>query len=184
MVRIAGFFYFGLAGLAVVLNLARGEAVVPLSWGPTVWPAFGWAILGAALTIGFSRFAEARFAWARRMSAWFRSKLGPLTGAEVLSLAFASGIAEEMLFRGALQPAFGSMLGSEVAGLVAATLAFGALHVGGRDMWPWTAFALALGGYLGWLQLYADNVLPPIVLHVLVNAVNLRRIGRPAPFGK
>ncbi|RME76034.1 MAG: CPBP family intramembrane metalloprotease [Planctomycetota bacterium] len=182
MVRIAGYFYLGMALLALVLNLARGAPPVPFALGPRLVPALGWAIVGAAVTVALSRSFERRFAWARELSEWFRSKLGPLEPREVHALALASGIAEELLFRGALQPAFGSLLGSPLAGWAVATLAFGLLHFAGPERWPWTVFALVLGGYLGALQLYADNVLAPIVLHVVVNDINLRRIARPAPF--
>ncbi|GIW71651.1 MAG: hypothetical protein KatS3mg102_1193 [Planctomycetota bacterium] len=179
MVRIAGYFYLGVAALACLLNAARGAPLVPLGLGPRLVAGLGIALAAAALTIAFSRLAERRWAWAQRLTEFFRHKLGPLRGREVAALALASGVAEELLFRGALQPAFADMLGGPVPGLIAATLAFGVLHVGGRALWPWTAFALVLGAVLGWLYLYTDSVLPPIVLHVTVNAANLRRIGRP-----
>jgi len=96
--------------------------------------------------------------------------LGPLSGRQVLLLALASGLAEEMFFRGALQPR---------AGLVLASLLFGLAHlVPSRELAPWAGFAVLAGVLLGALFDYTGNLLAPAVAHVSINGLNLRWLSR------
>jgi membrane protease YdiL (CAAX protease family) len=98
--------------------------------------------------------------------------LGPLSGAQVVVLALASGLGEEAFFRGALQPR---------VGLALASLLFGLAHlVPRRDLLPWAGFAVLSGVLLGALFDATGNLLAPAVAHVLVNAVNLRWLSRGA----
>ncbi len=97
--------------------------------------------------------------------------LGPLSGAQVVVLALASGLAEEAFFRGALQPR---------VGLVIASLLFGLAHlVPRRELAPWAGFAALAGVLLGALFDYTGNLLAPAIAHVLVNGVNLRWLSEP-----
>ena len=81
-------------------------------------------------------------------------------------LAFLSGIAEEALFRGALQPK---------VGLVAASLLFGLAHfVPRREFAVWTGTTILAGFMLGLLFQKTGNLIAPIVAHFIVNALNLR----------
>ena len=96
--------------------------------------------------------------------------LGPLSGAQVVVLALASGLGEEAFFRGALQPH---------VGLVLASLLFGLVHlVPKRELAPWAGFAALAGVLLGALFDYTGNLLAPAIAHVLINGVNLRWLGR------
>jgi membrane protease YdiL (CAAX protease family) len=96
--------------------------------------------------------------------------LGPLTGANVVVLALASGLGEEAFFRGALQPQ---------VGLVIASLLFGLAHlVPRRELAPWAGFAFLAGVLLGALFDYTGNLLAPAVAHILVNGVNLYWLSR------
>jgi membrane protease YdiL (CAAX protease family) len=96
--------------------------------------------------------------------------LGPLSGASVAMLALASGLGEEVFFRGALQPR---------VGLVIASLLFGLAHlVPRRELAPWAGFAVLAGVLLGALFEYTGNLLAPATAHVLVNGVNLRWLSR------
>jgi membrane protease YdiL (CAAX protease family) len=96
--------------------------------------------------------------------------LGPLSGAQVVVLALASGLGEEAFFRGALQPR---------VGLVLASLLFGIAHlVPRRELVPWAGFAVLAGVLLGALFDYTGNLLAPAVAHVLVNGINLRWLAR------
>src|SRR5262249_4637305 len=64
----------------------------------------------------------------------------------------------------------------------AATLLFGVLHGGrGREMVLWTVSALLCGALLGALMLWRGNLCAPVVCHVLINAVQLRRLLADAP---
>jgi membrane protease YdiL (CAAX protease family) len=61
---------------------------------------------------------------------------------------------------------------------------FALLHTGpGRHFRLWTVFAVLAGALFGGLMLWRGNLLAPVVGHVLVNGVNLRRLasGRLPP---
>lgn len=89
---------------------------------------------------------------------------------DALLLALASGIAEEMLFRGALQP---------VVGLFWASLIFGACHfLPRRELVAWSVYAVLMGLALGWLYEWTGQLLAPIAAHTLVNGINLPRLAR------
>jgi membrane protease YdiL (CAAX protease family) len=91
------------------------------------------------------------------------------TGDAIL-LAFASGMAEEMLFRGALQPA---------VGLFWASVIFGACHfLPRKELALWSVYAVLMGFALGWLYQWTGQLLAPIVAHTVINAVNLPRLAR------
>lgn len=92
--------------------------------------------------------------------------------ADAILLALASGTAEEMFFRGALQPA---------VGLLWASVLFGACHfLPRRDLAIWSVYAVAMGLALGWLFEWTGQLMAPIAAHVVVNAVNLPRLARRA----
>jgi membrane protease YdiL (CAAX protease family) len=89
---------------------------------------------------------------------------------DAVLLALASGTAEEMLFRGALQPA---------VGLVWASLIFGACHfLPRRELVAWSLFAALMGFALGWLYEWTGHLAAPITAHALVNGINLPRLAR------
>jgi membrane protease YdiL (CAAX protease family) len=109
---------------------------------------------------------------ARELEQRLGGVLGALGGDDAVVLAVLSGISEELFFRGGVQGSWG---------FVAATLLFALLHSGpGRMFGLWTAFALVAGALFGGLMLWRGNLLAPVVAHVLVNAVNLRRLGAEA----
>ncbi len=181
LVRLAVFFYVGLAAVAVLLNAVRGAPLVPLGLDrPELLPALVLAVALALVAVVFSQVATARFEWGRKLAAFFRRLLGQLGRGEVLLLALSSGIGEELFFRGSVEPALEALLGSEAAALLVTTAFFAALHTAPRSegLLAWTAFAFVLGLVLGLLFLYSRSVLPPIALHFTVNFLNLWRIGR------
>jgi len=139
----------------------------------------GRAALGIALGAGFalavvllSSLGSRRYAWVRSLENEFRRLLGPMSDSEAFIAAVLSGCAEELFFRGALQP---------LLGLVGASLVFGLVHVGpGRRFLPWTAFALVAGFAFGSLVHFGFGLLPAMISHGIVNFLNLRRIGEEA----
>jgi membrane protease YdiL (CAAX protease family) len=134
----------------------------------------------ALATIVLSAFGARRWDWVRDMEDAFRSVLGPLELHEVVRLALLSGVSEEMLFRGATQPLLVHALRSEALGLLAASAVFALVHFPPRrELWPWPPFAFALGLFFGYVTLASGNLLPAVVCHAAINAVNLRRITRP-----
>ncbi|MCA9320588.1 MAG: CPBP family intramembrane metalloprotease [Planctomycetes bacterium] len=104
-------------------------------------------------------------------------RLGDLSGAGVIALSLFSSVAEEVLFRGAMQPAFSELFRSEITGWVTTSLVFGLLHTGpSRQFIPWTVFAVLSGFVLGYAYLRTGNLLIPIVTHFIINALNMWRI--------
>ena len=169
-------FYGAVLAAAVVWRLAvDGELPLHPADGPRagLLPAVTAGAAAAALVVALSELFTARSRVGRRLATALAEALGPLSVREVAILALASGIAEEALFRGALQPR---------VGLVWASLLFGLAHVAPRrDLMPWTAFALAAGFLLGALFEWTGQLAAPAVAHVLINAVNLHRLQRFRP---
>ncbi len=91
--------------------------------------------------------------------------VGPLTYGAALVLALASGIGEELLFRGALWHALGFW---------GTSILFGVVHfVPKRALLGYPLFALGGGLVFGLLRELTHNVIPAMAAHVTVNAVNL-----------
>ncbi len=84
-------------------------------------------------------------------------------------MAFGAGVSEELLFRGVLQPWL-SGLSSAAIGVVASNVVFGLLHM--RTV-LYAVIAGLVGAYLGVVYLVTDNLLTPIVTHMLYDAVAL-----------
>ena len=110
MVRLAAIVYAALALAGAGINALRGAPLIPFATGPRLLPALLASALMTAATLLFSWFGARRWPWAQRLEATFRAALGPLGTREVLALALLSGVCEEILFRGALQPALIHML--------------------------------------------------------------------------
>lgn len=136
------------------------------------WTLLGifWGLVGTIVPALFAIFATspvgARVPPLRRIYDRVKSRLGQplieLSNSEVMLLAAAAGLGEEILFRGVLQP---------IAGIVITSLLFGLLHA-----LSVTYFLLAtlMSFYFGWLYEATDqNLLAPIVVHWLYDAVAL-----------
>src|ERR1044071_5961268 len=124
-----------LVGLVIAAGRGNPDAFRIGHPEPWMWPVGRGA--GAALglgVVGLTRVATRHFQWARDLHHSFHDLLGPLTGKEILILALASSIGEEVLSRGALLPWLGVWLQAIV---------FVLLHVGpGKRFLPWTVSAL------------------------------------------
>jgi CAAX protease family protein len=169
--------YGAMALVGLLIAAGRGNPDLyrlgtPEGWQLLVGPVIGFAVgLGV---VGLTRVATRHFQWARDLHSSFRDLLGPLTGQEIVILALASSIGEEVLFRGALLPWMGVWLQA---------LVFALLHVGpGRRFLPWTLSALVLGIAFGWLAVWTGSLGGPIAAHFAINFLNLRHIVRtPLP---
>jgi membrane protease YdiL (CAAX protease family) len=130
--------------------------------------ALATSVSAVILLVVLSRWIGRGTGWGRRLREEFRLALGPLTSGEILWLSLLSGFGEEILFRGVL-------LGH--VGLVWSSVAFAAMHFPfRRSLWPWTAFAGAMGLGLGVLTEWADSLWPAIFIHLTVNYFNLHDI--------
>ncbi|HEX6203270.1 MAG TPA: CPBP family intramembrane glutamic endopeptidase [Thermoanaerobaculia bacterium] len=136
------------------------------------WLDLGLGVGAAAVLLGAWWLLARRLAAGRELERRIGELLGPLATDEAIALAFLSGVAEELFFRGAVQGSWGWAW---------ATVLFAVLHTGpGLSFRLWTAFAVVAGGLFGGLMLWRGNLLAPVVAHFLVNAVNLSRLAAEA----
>jgi membrane protease YdiL (CAAX protease family) len=175
LLRWAGVGYALLAAVALGWNGWAGRSSAYLDADAATrgvdWPRdLALGLAAAAAVIGASQWITARTRWGADLARELAEVLGPLTLAECVALAALSGVAEELFFRGALQPRLGWL---------AATLLFGFAHFAPRRaLWPWTGFAVIAGGLLGGLFAATGNLVAPVAAHAAINAVNLRLLTR------
>ena len=171
---------------ALVATIYLALAAAALVWGslrgaPDVWhqrtagepqPLAGVAlgvVLGLAI-VAASRAAVRRLGWARALHRELRALLHPLTSGEIILLAVASSVGEEMFFRGALLPVAGIWLSSAV---------FALLHIGPRLRFlPWTLSSFVAGLLFAELFLWSGDLTGAVVAHFTVNFLNLRHLDR------
>jgi membrane protease YdiL (CAAX protease family) len=79
-------------------------------------------------------------------------------------------LAEEFFFRGVLQTWLEQWMNSRTAGLIAASLLFGAVHLWFRQFpnWKWVAIASLLGWFCGRARNQAGSIRAGMVTHTLV----------------
>jgi hypothetical protein len=162
----------GLIGISACLFLGHSP-VTREAWLDTAGleSIFVSVLLGgciAGITILSSRFVVKRFAWARALHGALRPAFADQRDGALVLMAIASGVGEELFFRGLLAP---------LIGIVLSSLAFGFLHqVRGRGRWAWAVWATLLGASLATLYALTGQLIGPIVAHVAINAANLRFI--------
>ena len=161
---------YGLCGAAAGLLFWLGWGLVAFGETPGPTTILGALAVAELIAVLASRLAVARLGWARSLHRDFRALLGDVSSREIMILAVASSIGEEVLFRGALQPWLG--LGPQAA-------LFALLHVGpGRRFLPWTLWALVMGLVFGALVELTGDLGAPIVAHFTINFLNLHYIAR------
>jgi membrane protease YdiL (CAAX protease family) len=139
------------------------------SWALSPLAAMGWSVVAsgaiALVVIAFSRLASRRFDWAQRLADRFRPAASSFSSAEIVAIAIASSVAEELLFRAVLVPWLG---------VLPAALLFGLAHqMKGRSRFAWIAFSFAVGAGLGAIYEATGSLVGPIVAHAAINALNL-----------
>jgi uncharacterized protein len=165
--------YGGLAAIAFVVGAVRGDLDLYRLPHATTWRMVASPFIGVAVGLAIvfvSRLSVHRFDWARRLHRDFRGVLGTLSAWDILILAFASSVGEELFFRGALLPWLG---------LVGSSVVFALLHIGpGVRFLPWTLSALLAGFAFGGLTLGIGDLGAAITAHFTVNFMNLHYIVR------
>jgi uncharacterized protein len=165
--------YLGLAAAGVAWSSLRGDPSVWRLAGKQEVQVVGGVVAGLFLGLGFvfaSRYATHRFEWGRALHRDLRALLGPLTRSEILILAGASSVGEEVFFRGALLPS---------VGLWGSSAIFALLHIGPKLRFlPWTLSSFLAGMVFGQLFLWTGDLGGPVVAHFTVNALNLRYLAR------
>ena len=165
-------FYGLLAGVGLLWMALADPDGRPLLFPP--WPQAGLALLaGAALAAAVLTATPALLRYSpqmRRLARDIRELLAGARDRDLLAMALASGIGEEIFFRGGMQTSLG---------LVATALIFGLLHgLPGTRYAVWGIFALGVGLALGLLREYEHGLWGAALAHVSINLVNLRRIVR------
>ncbi len=175
-VRTALVFYGAMGCIALVWRMfTPGESILHPSraaaaeaWG--LWPALAVGLLVGAASIALSELLTRKTSLGDALADLLGESLQGIGPADAALLALASGIGEELLFRGALQPH---------VGLVWASLIFGACHfLPRRELALWSVFAAVIGFAFGVLYEWTGHLAAPIAAHVLVNGVNLPRLTR------
>lgn len=161
--------YAAMLGGTLLLQLGFGEPLGALFATRPVHLEIDLAIgLGVGLATVLGWRASLAFGWARRMDQAFRKMLAPVRPSDAFGLALMSALAEELFFRGLLQPRLG---------LVATALLFGVVHVPQRrSQIPWTLGAIAMGFVLGLLYDWRAGILAPTLAHFTVNYFNLHHL--------
>jgi membrane protease YdiL (CAAX protease family) len=127
--------------------------------------------LALALTVvAMTPVLVERTKWARALHAELEKIIAPLSSAEITWLALASGFAEELFFRGAMQPVLGLMVTSAI---------FGAVHIGPKPvLLAWTTWAFVMGLVLGLIFELTGVLWGPVLAHVWINQRNMAFIRR------
>jgi membrane protease YdiL (CAAX protease family) len=169
--------FYGLMGCAALLwrmavpgqsilhpSIATAAEASSLSFATIAGLAVGLASIGVSeLLTRFTNLGEG-------LADLLGEGLAGITPGDAILLALASGMAEEMLFRGALQPA---------VGIFWASLIFGACHfLPRKELALWSVYAVLMGFAFGWLYEWTGHLVAPIVAHTVVNGVNLPRLAR------
>jgi len=158
--------WFASGRFAWSLDSSWVSAPYPMRLGLSLGLGLALALLVVAVT---PRLVETR-AWARALHLELKEIITPLSSAEISLLALASGLAEELFFRGALQP---------VLGLLPTSLIFGALHVGPKKVFlAWTGWACVMGLLLGAIFELTGVLWGPVLAHVWINQRNMTFISR------
>ncbi len=168
--RLLPIVSFGEGAMLVVAVMWARWADMPLPPGP--WAIGVAAGVGSALGIGAMNLALLRW----RSNSWpggalryvCRIVVHPLfehvNVLQILLVSALAGLAEELLFRGVLQP---------LIGLPAASILFGMVHVGGRGFLGYGIWAACIGAFFGWLVDITGGLTAPVVAHAVYDALAL-----------
>jgi membrane protease YdiL (CAAX protease family) len=163
--------YLGMGAAALGWTSLRGQSSLWQIAGrqdPRVFTGIVLGLLFGLAIVFASRMAFYKFEWARALHRDFRALLSPLGDREIIVLALASSIGEEMFFRGALIP---------VVGLVGSSAVFALLHIAPRARHlPWTISSFIAGLIFGQLYLWTGDLTGAVVAHFTVNFLNLRHV--------
>ncbi len=167
-VLLFGFFWHAITqDTNDVWRLEPEQGLLTLLWTAAVGVAAG------LLTVQAFRTLQGRMVWLGELHREFSSIFGRTSDGELVLLAAASALGEEVLFRGAMLDAWGLWISSIV---------FALLHIPPRAvLWPWTVSALVIGVGLGLLTLATGNLGAAVAAHFVINLMNLAYITRQQP---
>lgn len=165
----------GLVALLVgpLLGIRPWEGVQPQRFAADL----GLGLL-ATLPVWLAYLWARRTSWApiarlqRQVRTLVHEWLAPAAPLELVVLALAAGVGEELSFRGLLQAWLQNVTHWTTAWLLA-SLIFGAVHAVSTSYF---LVASLMGGYLGGLWLQTGSVVVPIVVHALYDWLVLRDV--------
>lgn len=160
----AAIFYGAFVVVSVAWSIFRGRGFAFLG-DSAFWSLF-FGVAAAAATVSLGLLAYRLLPVFRRLAEELAPQLLDGAGyAGLVLVAVFSGVGEEMFFRGVLQVEIG---------LVAASIIFGAIHIGpDRRYLVWTAWAVMAGFLFGFMYEATGGLLAPMSAHILHNAVTL-----------
>lgn len=173
-IALVGYVLLALVAFGWALFLGRWNLLVhprPLivlePWLGVVLSLLAGGVLAFGVVRG-TRWLVLHARWAEVLHLEFRSILVPVSSRQIALLACGSGIAEELFFRGAMQP---------VVGLALTTLLFGVAHFAPfRTLWIWTLSAALIGLALGLIYELTGSLLGAIAAHIVINYENMHFI--------
>lgn len=194
-------FLFIYAGMIVVAAALAHATDCPSLFRLPSSPLLLWGSIVAAVALALAVVEAGKrleeVPWYRDMAEYLRKVLtspellGPsLDGEKALVVAVYSSVGEEAFFRGWLQPFFISLLAgpgepgllATVGGIVGVSVLFGVLHFPMvKELRPWTVFAVVAGLLFGALAAWSGSLVAPVVAHLLINWLNLRRLAALRP---
>lgn len=164
----------GLAGVALAGASVTGLRV---RWGserPAMAVGLGLAVAAALAAINLVLLHRPSGPW-RRVRVAVDEVLVPtfsaLTSWQMVIVAVAAGVGEELFFRGWLQP---------VLGLPAASVAFGLAHVAGPRMLAFGVWAMGMGVVMGGLALVTGGLLASMTAHACYDVLALHYLSAEA----
>jgi membrane protease YdiL (CAAX protease family) len=165
---VAGFFWHAISqNTNDVWRLDPDQGWLALALTPL------WGVGFGLVTVQVFRALELRMRWLSELHREFRGMFGQPQPRELVLLAAASALGEEVLFRGAMMDAWGLWISSAV---------FALLHIPRqRALWPWTMSSLVLGVLLGLLTWATGNLGAAVAAHFTINLLNMAYITRNRP---
>lgn len=120
----------------------------------------------AALVVIGTRVLVEHVSWAKNLHRDLRPMTAQLDALGILAIAGLSALAEELVFRGLLQPWIG---------VVPQALIFGVAHaqLSGPSRWVWVAWASLVGLALGSIYALSGSLLGAMLAHAVINGLNL-----------
>ncbi len=143
----------------------------PVSLLPVRWTEMALLLgLGIGLGVTFSSAVLYRLwpAYGKSADYYLEFILKPLIWPDLIWLGLLPGLSEELLFRGIMLPT----LGLNVIGVIVTSICFGILHISGLEQWPYLVWATIVGMLLGFSAVYTDNLLVPVVAHIVTNLLS------------
>jgi membrane protease YdiL (CAAX protease family) len=172
IVQISSIVYGVIAAIGLTLihstdpEFGAGFAMSTASF--TVVHLIGIGLLSAGVLICLNYFFEEFLPSYRAFRASVMHTLGRVSWPSAIYLALISAVAEEIMFRGGIQP---------FAGVIITSVLFGLMHLGpdGR-LSSWSVWAMIAGLLLGWTYDCTKSLWPAMIAHFCVNVFGLLRL--------